>query len=125
MDDLFHVWGSDLSVGATGDFATAAGPLRGQQRVLRRLLSNPGDYIWQPDYGAGLAKFVGGPGNEAQVRAVIRAQLFMEAAVARTPEPTVEVQATPSGAVYVHVRYADSVSGETQILSFSVEGRTS
>lgn len=120
MPDLSHLWGTDLSAGPTGDLALAAGPLRGQQRVLRRLLTNPGDYIWQPGYGAGLGQFVGRPGVEAQIRAVIRSQMLQEPAVARAPEPVIEVQSGPDGAAYVHVRYADAESGETQILEFPV-----
>jgi phage baseplate assembly protein W len=125
VDDIFHVWGTDLTVGASGDLAVAAQPTVGQQRILRRLLTNPGDYIWQLDYGAGLAGFVGEPANASQITAIIRSQIFKESAVARTPEPIVDVQVSPAGAVgtvYVHLRYADSQSGESQVLSFSVTG---
>ena len=107
MVDAFHQWGSDLAVGSTGDIATASGALLGQQRVIRRLLTNPGDYIWRPDYGAGLARFIGQPINPLQIRAVIRSQIFKEAAVARQPEPLIDVQVSPGGAagtVYVHIR---------------------
>ena len=82
MADASHQWGSDLAIGATGDISTADGALLGQQRVLRRLLTNPGDYIWQLDYGAGLARFIGQPANALQIRAVIRSQIFKETAVA-------------------------------------------
>ena len=115
--------GSDLSIGTTGDLALAAGAQLCQQRVLRRLLTNPGDYIWQPDYGAGLARFIGQPGNALRIRAVIRSQIFKEAAVSREPEPVIDVQIAPGGAagtIYVHLQYADAVSGTTQVLSFSV-----
>jgi phage baseplate assembly protein W len=123
MADISHQWGSDLTTGPTGDLAVVTGPALGQQRVLRRLLTNPGDYIWQPDYGAGLARFIGRPGNVLAIRAVVRSQIFKEAAVARTPEPVIDVTLDPAGAagtVYVHVRYVDADSSQTQILSFSV-----
>ena len=120
MPELYHQFGADLAVGATGDLAVASGTVAGQQRVLRRLLTNPGDYIWQPDYGAGLGQFVGQPVSTAQIRAVIRSQIFKEAAVARTPEPMIDVSTDPGGTVYVHIRYADATSGTTQLLSFSV-----
>ncbi len=123
MPDLSHQWGADLSTGPTGDLASVAGPLLGQQRVLRRLLTSPGEYIWQRDYGAGLAQFIGQPGNALQIRAVVRSQIFKEVAVARTPEPVIDVQLSPAGAsgtVYVHIRYVDAPSGQTQILSFPV-----
>jgi phage baseplate assembly protein W len=120
MSDLWHQFGSDILVGATGDLAVASGSVLGQQRVLRRLLTNPGDYIWARDYGAGLARFVGAPADAAQIQAVIRSQIFKEAVVAQQPAPVIDVQSDDAGMVYVHVRYADADSGATQVLSFSV-----
>jgi len=120
MPDLSHFYGSDLSVGPDGDLATVDGTQLGQQRVLRRLLTNPGDYLWNPGYGAGLAQFVGQPANVARIRSVIRSQIFQESVVARTPEPAIDVQADVSGAVTVQIRYADSTTGETQAMTFTV-----
>ncbi|MBW4091065.1 MAG: hypothetical protein HIU82_08150 [Proteobacteria bacterium] len=123
MPDLSHQWGADLAVGPTGDLAVTMGAALGQQRVLRRLLTNPGEYIWQPDYGAGLARFIGQPANRLQIQALIRSQIFKESAVARTPEPIIDVSISPGGAagtVYVYIRYQDAGSGQTQVLSFSV-----
>ena len=123
MVDLSHQWGSDLTIGGTGDLAVATGPQLGQQRVLRRLLTNPGDYIWQISYGAGLARFIGQPTNAVQIRALIRSQIFKEATVARVPEPVIDVEVSPAsavGTVYVHLRYVDASTGQTQVLSFSV-----
>ena len=120
MPELTHLWGTDLAVGPTGDLAVVTGTNAGQQRVLRRLLTNPGDYIWQLDYGAGLAQFIGQPGGESAIRAAIRGQIFKEQAVARTPEPLIDVQFANTGAVYVQIRYADATTGATQILSFTV-----
>lgn len=120
MPDLSHEFGADLEVGPTGDLAVAQGAAQGRQRVLRRLLTNPGDYIWQPDYGAGLGRFVGSPAAPERIRAVVRSQIFREPAVARSPEPVVEVQADGQGRVFVAIRYADADSGATQSLGFSV-----
>jgi phage baseplate assembly protein W len=120
MPDLSHEFGADLEAGPTGDLAVAQGAAQGRQRVLRRLLTNPGDYIWQPEYGAGLGRFVGSPAAPERIRAVVRSQIFLEPAVARSPEPVVEVQADGQGRVFVAIRYADADSGETQSLSFRV-----
>lgn len=81
-----------------------------------------GEYIWNLQYGAGLGRFVGQPANALQIRAVIRAQIFQEAAVARNPEPVVGVSAENNGEVYVEIRYVDADTAETQVLSFSVGG---
>lgn len=120
MQDVSQLWGGDLAVGSTGDIALATATALGQQRVLRRLLTNPGEYIWQADYGAGLGQFVGMPANVAGIRAVIRGQIFKEAAVARTPEPVIDVRGSQDGSIYVDIRYVDAASGGTQTLSFIV-----
>ncbi len=120
MPELAHLWGTDLAIGPTGDLGLVSATERGQQRVLRRLLTNPGDYIWRPDYGAGLARYIGQPGGESAIRAAIRGQIFKEDAVAQSPEPLIDVQFTTTGVASVHVRYADAATGSTQILSFSV-----
>ncbi|MCA7118174.1 MAG: hypothetical protein LGL72_01885 [Acidibrevibacterium sp.] len=120
MNDLFQQWGNDLSVDAHGDLALVSGALRAQQRVLRRLLTNPGDYIWQPQYGAGLAQFVGQPANPLQIEAIIRTQLAKESAVAQTPAPTIDVSYDTLGAIAVMISYVDAASGQTQLLSFGI-----
>jgi hypothetical protein len=119
MPDINHLWGNDLAFSPTGDLATADVPTLTQQRVLRRLLTNPGDYIWALDYGAGLASFVGQPGAASAIGAAIRGQIFKEAAVAQTPEPIIELQPDPSGSIYVHVRYADAATATTQTVAFT------
>lgn len=123
MPDISHQWGSDLIIGPAGDVAISDSTELCKQRLLRRLLTNINDYIWQPTYGAGLAGFIGQPGYVGRIRAVIRGQIFKEAAVARTPEPVIEVAVGPEGnpsVVYVHIRYTDAISSQTDVLSFSV-----
>jgi hypothetical protein len=114
--------GADLMTGPTGDLAVVDNTLFNQQRVLRRLLTNQGDYIWQLGYGAGLPQFVGRPANATQIRAVIRAQLFQEAAVANSPAPLIDVSGGDQGTIYAQIRYADSETGLTQVLSLPLGG---
>lgn len=120
MADAWHQYGNDLVVGPTGDVAVATEATLGQQMLLRRLLTNPGDYIWDMSYGAGLGQFVGMPADAARIRAVVRGQVFKEAAVARTPEPVIEVASDQAGEVAVQIRYADAAAGVTQTLAFTV-----
>lgn len=114
MADLFHQWGSDLSLGPTGDLATADTPTVTTQRVLRRLLSNPGDYIWQLGYGAGLPRMVGQPANAAAIRGVITSQMYQEAGVSQDPAPAVKVKGGMDGTVFAAVQYTDAATNETQ-----------
>lgn len=124
MADAWHQFGGDLSVAASGDVTVVDGATEGQQRVLRRLLTNPGDYLWNPTYGAGLGRFVGEPTDLARITGVIRAQIFHEPAVARRPEPAIDAQLGPNGSVYVSIQYVDAATAQTRLLEFSVGGRT-
>lgn len=120
LDDIDHYWGQDASLSAGGDFARANRALRSKQRILRRLLTNPGDYIFQPTYGAGLPKMVGQLVDAARIRGVIRGQMMLEASVARSPAPTIDVQAITNG-VAVRVSYTVLPDRQPVALSFEVK----
>ena len=120
MADISQIFDQDIEVSAVGDIATVDGTALGQQRVMRRLLTNPGDYIWQPGYGAGLPALVGQPVDPGRVEALVRSQIFLESSVATTPEPVISVQSFPDGSLYLDIRYVDSNTAQTQSLSFSV-----
>lgn len=131
MSDLYHYWGNDLSVSASGDLLGVDGTELGQQRVLRRLLTNPaaagqngapglpGDYLFHLDYGAGLPRHVGQVVDVSKIRALIRSQLFREDAVARLPAPEIDVISI-SGGVSISIRYNDAQTKKPVFLSFDV-----
>ena len=114
---IAHTFAADLAVGPTGDLAVSSGTKYGVERVLRRLLTNPGDLIWHPTYGAGLLSLIGQPINEARIRALIRSQILKEKAVARQPAPTITVTSNTTGMVAATIRYTDATTGETQTLT--------
>ena len=122
MPDLEMSWSGDLSVSATGDLAVVSDPNLGTERVLRRLMTNPGDYIWSPDYGAGLGQFVGRPVDSAGVEAIIRTQMSLETAVSSTPEPVISVSSDVAGRLYLQIRYEDSETTISSALTTSVLG---
>jgi phage baseplate assembly protein W len=110
MYDIFHEWGSDLVVGSGGDLALSTGSDTVNQRICRRLLTNAGDYLWNLDYGGGLAQFVGTPANPADIEAIVRTQLALEAAVPATPAPQISVSVADAanGYVVATITYADA-----------------
>lgn len=125
LADLDQYIGADLTVSGSGDLGTSTGTLRGQQRVLRRLLTNPGDYIFHPDYGAGLPRYVGETADVPKITALIRGQMLLEDAVARTPAPVISVRqvaGADGGGFAVSIRYVDAPSGQPVTLSFNVGG---
>lgn len=131
MSDLYHYFGNDLSPSATGDILKVTGSTQGSQRVLRRLLSNPalkdvngnvtvpGDYIFHPEFGAGLPRMVGDTVNISKIKGVIRGQILLEAAVSKVPEPIVNVSEIQGG-VSVYIHYNDAQTGKPVALSFDV-----
>ena len=118
MADLNHLWGNDLAWSSTGDLAVTSMPSLTQQRVLRRLLTTPGEYIWSVGYGAGLAAFVGQPGAAIAIKAAIRGQISKEAAVAQFPAPVIDLAPDQAGSLYVSIRYADAATGATETIAF-------
>ena len=130
LNDLYHFWSTDLSTDNSGDLLTVSGALLGQQRILRRLMTNPGntatgvaaDYLAQPTYGAGLPGYIGQLINEEAISALILSQLQQESVVSQSPAPTVSISQTPTdlSAFTVSIRYTDSTTNTSQILAFDV-----
>lgn len=121
MADLASWFDQDFQVSATGDLLSIDGSLLGQQRILRRLLTNPGDYIWDLTYGAGLPGYVGAAVEPDTIRALIQAQMLLETAIAQSPPPV--VTATPiSNGMFVQILYVDSDTGKQVNLRFDVRG---
>ena len=67
------------------------------QRISRRLLSNPADYIWHTSYGAGLANYVGGPYLQGPLESLVSLHLRFEPLVAQNPTPQVTAAQFESG----------------------------
>jgi hypothetical protein len=119
MSELFHQFGSDLVASANGDLLTVDSLLESEQRVLRRLMTNAGDYIWQPNYGASLPAKIGDPFDVATIESIVQSQMFLEDSVVRTPPPDVEVASFPNG-MYVDISYTEADSDQDAALSFPV-----
>ena len=117
MADASLVFGGDLGIGAGGDLALARGPELTEQRVLRRLLTNPGDYIWQLSYGAGLGQFVGAAGAVGLVAAVARAQMRGESRVALTPLPQISFIDDKSSGIAMTIMYQDAITRQSTALT--------
>ncbi len=125
LADLDHFWGQDIVPGPTGDLGTVVRSDRTSQRLIRRLLTNPGgtDYLWQPDYGAGLPGLIGQPLDLGALDALIRGQIALEPSVAPNPAPVITL--TPvNGGVAISVTYFDN-SGAGNVFAFTLAGTPS
>jgi hypothetical protein len=119
MYDLYHFTGGDLDGSSTGDLRTPSGGERGKQRILRRLLTNPGDYVFHPEYGAGLGKKVGETVKPGEWKSLISGQMLLEESVSSQPPPVVRL-ALIEGGVSVSLAYTDAMTGSPETLSFDV-----
>lgn len=119
MYDIYHFTGGGLEGSATGDLRTASGSERVKQRILRRLLTNPGDYVFHPEYGAGLGKKIGETVRPGEWKALISGQMLREETVASHPSPEVKLTLIQGG-VSVSVAYTDAMTGSRETLCFDV-----
>lgn len=119
MSDLDHYIGGDLGVSPTGDLLIASDTIEGQQRVLRRLLTNPGDYIWHPSYGAGLPQEVGQVMDARRILGTVRSQIFNESIVQRSPDPNIIISKITNG-VSARIQYVDSTTKKSVSLNFDI-----
>jgi hypothetical protein len=111
MPDIWNEWGSDLVLGPRRDLLAVDGSEATRQRVLRRLLSNPTDLIFNPDYGAGLPSRIGELLETAALDGAVRAQMSAEAGVSQDPAPEVTTTPFSFGATVV-VQYRDRNTDE-------------
>ena len=118
MPDAFHIMTGDLQFGSNGDLQTVSSVQESQQRILRRLLTNPADYIWQPTYGAGLPGQIGQTTDEAAIESLITTQMYLEASVVQNPPPQVDFDFFLNG-INCSIRYLESDSNQPTQLSFS------
>jgi hypothetical protein len=119
MSDAAHFMTGDLQLGASGDLLIADGTLESQQRILRRLLTNPQAYIWHPEYGAGLPSKIGQPLNQAEMNTLITSQMYREESVSQNPAPNIITDAIPNG-LNVQIQYVEQESAQATVLSFEV-----
>lgn len=126
--DLNHTWGGDLVLSATDDLDSVTSSTKSQQRIYRRLMTNPltstipPDYIWHPDYGAGLPAKVGRALSSDlydEIMSTTQAQMFLEDSVARFPAPEVLLQ-TIQGGLFEQINYVEAISQQPVVLTFEV-----
>jgi hypothetical protein len=123
LNDVSHFFGGDLGVSSTGDLLLVSGLPRSQQRILRRLNTNPNSYIGQPNYGAGLPQFIGSVASPRKIAAVVTSQMLLEDSVAPTPPPVVSVTQTANlSALDLNVGYTDDPSDAPTTLAFTLGG---
>jgi len=117
-------WGGDLSIGPGGDIAVAPIQTEIQQRLVRRLLTSAGDYIWHTVYGAGLGNYVGETYSPNLIDGTILSQLQFESLISVSPPPSVQVSQSLVGAfsttsVTVQYQVVGTFTGTSTVLGLT------
>lgn len=126
MADLFQWYGNDFQVNVNGDLLSADGTTWTQQRIVRRLLTSQGTYLFHPEYGAGLGRFIGdnlSPDLFQEINNICVTQILLEKAVAKNPRPTVTpriLTILEMTVLNIAIQYYDLELQETVYLSFNV-----
>lgn len=81
-----------------------------------------GEYIFHPNYGAGLPQRIGLIRDDRVIAAIIRSQIFLEAAVARSPNPVITVTSILNG-VNVSIKYTDAFAQKAVTVTFPIYAR--
>jgi hypothetical protein len=127
MADIYQWYGDDFQVDVNGDLLLVSGATWTQQRIVRRLLTPPNTYLFHPEYGAGLGRFIGenlSPDLFQEIKNICVTQILLETAVAKNPKPIValSIQTILENTVLnVAIEYYDLELQQTVYLSFNVD----
>lgn len=122
MQDIYQVLGSDIQASVSGDLQPVSTYTRSQQRLLRRLLTPAGSYIWHVNYGAGLQQYVGMPLSTSlyqKIVGIINFQIQQEISIAKSPAPVISIKSISEG-LYCNIQFTESSTQTTQYLTFTV-----
>lgn len=120
MAGEFHWWGLDTQFTAAGDDATATAITEINQRILRELMTSPGEYVWEPTYGAGLGRYIGqalSPEKFTEIKTVVRTVVAKQADVQTVPGPEITFQNDLAGLIAVLINYTYAPTGQAVTLT--------
>lgn len=122
--DLFGVdilFEDDLRVTASGDYALVEGYAALRQAIFIRLITTPGEYAVQPDFGCGIASYVKkrmSKSDKDSLRQTIIEQLSKEERIQKVEEVTVE-SLTMDGTTGVKVSVRVTALGRENSFAFT------
>jgi len=111
-------WDTDYKLSPSHDLAVVDGDIYARQRILRRLFTVVGGYVFHQDYGAGLPQKIGRPMTTQFLESIVRSQIALENSVAPNPAPTISVVQQPGGLFIISIGYTSA--GNSQQLSLTI-----
>jgi len=120
MSDVSHEVGGDFTLDSGGNLVTVSGSSEGMQRILRRLCTNPDDYVWNSSYGAGLPAMIGDVGDVQNIQAIVSSQMALECDVDLSSSISVNVSEDEKGGFYCQIQYVSVADGGAQSVAVAV-----
>lgn len=121
MIDIYHWIGGDLAKSASGGIQETSGVELLRQRLARRFITNPGDYIQHPEYGGGIPRYIGKLASINEIKAVVLGQVLLEEKVSRATQPIVTIsQISGTGSVTIDVTCSFADTGELANVTVTV-----
>lgn len=119
MADLGLEWNDDFRFTPSGDVSLVTGEDEARQRIIRRLYTALGGYVWDAEYGAGLPQKIGSTYQPQQIESIVRGQMLLEESVSQIPPPRIQVSSAVSGLQVIVIEYRES--GTNREIGFTIE----
>jgi len=120
---LQQFFGNDLILNSQGDLMVSDGDELTNELIVRRLLTNPGTYIWHPKYGAGIGRFIGealSSSNFDYIKTIIISNIFMESGVSQFPSPQIDFTPLGNNILQCDIFYTSALTKNPVSVSFPV-----
>ncbi|GBR54796.1 phage tail protein [Neokomagataea thailandica NBRC 106555] len=115
MSSINHIFGGDLIL-SDRSVSLVSGIEETKQRLLRRLLTIAGEYIWQLDYGAGLPKLVGEIVDKEGLEAIIRQQIINDPGIDVTKPLKVKIVSSQVDGNFCEIKFFDKENNNQIII---------
>ena len=120
--DVYHEIGDDIQLDSTNDLQLVFDTNETNQRIMRRLFTNKGTYIWNAAFGASIPWKLGETLSVEAYRDVINqvtAAVLEDDEVAKDPPPEISIKTTTNGLI-CYIRYYNLSSEEHDTITFKV-----
>lgn len=120
--DVHHIIGDDILLDKSNDLAFVFDTDETNQRIMRRLFTNKGTYIWNAKWGASIPWRVGDTLSAEVYREIvneIRAAVLEDGNVAKDPLPEITIEQSSNGLI-CYIRYYNLSEDEHDIISLRI-----
>lgn len=122
INDLYQYYGNDLQITSSGDLFVADLAILSQQRVIRRLSTPNGGFIWDTSYGAGIPGYIGeqlSSDNFDSIKSLILSNILLENTVSPNPEPQIFLNVIQGG-LFCQIQYSLNPTLQPIVLNYKL-----